>query len=399
MEKELPLLQVQLFGKDEITYNHAPILLSKGSITRGMKLLLILLHSGKKGVARNTLLDDLFGKEELLDASNSLRVILHRLKKMLSDAGLPEYEYIISQGGFFYWDCPMEMEIDTEIFKGLLKEEQKEIDINNKINILQRACELYKGDFLQRLSADEWVLMEGYRYKEMYENALKDLCQYLMEKQEYETVLNMVDAACKMYPFDEWQAVKIDCYIAMNRYQDALHEYEVTARMLMEELGIAPSARMMQQFKIMSSRITNRPQIISEIKECLKEENYQSGAFYCTYPGFRDTYRLMRRAMERTGQSIYLLVCTLIDYKGHPLENSEKLDTLSEALYDTLKVSLRRTDTFTKYSQAQFLVLLMGTNEENCQIVMKRIRSRFAEEHKSWNSYLECSVASLYEFG
>lgn len=123
MEKQLPLLRVQLFGREKITYDHMPILLSRGSLTRGMKMLLILMHSGESGVARNKLLEDLFGREELLDASNSLRVILHRLKKMLLDAGLPEYEYIVSKGGFFYWDCPMEMEVDTEVFKQLLKEE------------------------------------------------------------------------------------------------------------------------------------------------------------------------------------------------------------------------------------------------------------------------------------
>lgn len=239
--------------------------------------------------------------------------------------------------------------------------------------------------------------MEGYRYKEMYEEAMKKLCQYLMDQQEYEKVLNLVDPACKMYPFDEWQTVKIDCYIAMNRYQDALKEYEDTAQMLMDELGIAPSERMMQQFKVMSSRLTNRPQIISEIKGVLQEEIHQPGAFYCNYPGFRDTYRLMRRTMERNGQSVYLLVCTLIDYKGHPLGASDKLDTLSDTLFHAIKGSLRRTDTFTKYSQTQFLVMLMGTNEENCQIVIKRIRNRFAGEHKNWNNYLDCSVASLYE--
>lgn len=397
MDNKLPLLRVRMFGKERITYGNEQIIFGRNSITKAMKLLLILLHYGKEGIARNRLLQDLYDREELSNVSNNFRVTLHRLKKMLVDAGLPEYEYIVSKDGYFYWDSPMEIELDTEVFKDKISAAKQSVDAKEKINLLREACQLYNGEFLQKLSGDEWVLMESVRYKNMYTYALEALCSLLMEYREYDEVLKIVEPACEMYPFDEWQSVKIDCYIAMNHYKDALREYESTAKLLIEELGITPSNKMMEQFRIMSEHISSRPQIITEIQGGLQEDNEEKGAFFCTFPGFRDAYRVIRRGMERNGQSVFLMVCTLVDSKGRPLENSDKLDLMSEALYNSIKNSLRRSDSFTRYNPSQYLVMLMGTNKENCQIVIDRVKKNFSKEHKSWSQYLNCTVTSLYD--
>lgn len=397
MDNKLPLLRVRMFVKERITYGNEQIIFGRNSITKAMKLLLILLHYGKEGIARNRLLQDLYDREELSNVSNNFRVTLHRLKKMLVDAGLPEYEYIVSKDGYFYWDSPMEIELDTEVFKDKISAAKQSVDAKEKINLLREACQLYNGEFLQKLSGDEWVLMESVRYKNMYTYALEALCSLLMEYREYDEVLKIVEPACEMYPFDEWQSVKIDCYIAMNHYKDALREYESTAKLLIEELGITPSNKMMEQFRIMSEHISSRPQIITEIQGGLQEDNEEKGAFFCTFPGFRDAYRVIRRGMERNGQSVFLMVCTLVDSKGRPLENSDKLDLMSEALYNSIKNSLRRSDSFTRYNPSQYLVMLMGTNKENCQIVIDRVKKNFSKEHKSWSQYLNCTVTSLYD--
>ena len=42
--------------------------------------------------------------------------------------------------------------------------------------------------------------------------------------------------------------------------------------------------------------------------------------------------------------------------------------------------------------------MLMGTNEENCQIVIDRIIKSFSQEHKAWARYLDCSVSSLFDY-
>ena len=397
MEEKLPVLKVRLFGKEKITYGNNIVLYGRNSVTKGMRLLLILFYYGKKGINRNILLESLYGEENLSDAANNLRVTIHRLKKMLLDAGLPEYDYIYYKGGNYYWNSPMETQVDTELFQNLIYEAKREENRERKMAILTDACNLYHGDFLQRVSDMEWVLAEAVRFKDMYSQALQQLCDMLMEEKKYVQALKMADAACKIYPFDEWQIIKIDCYMGLNRHQDALKEYEAAAKMFVEELGITPSQKMTDRFGAMNRNMGNRPQAISEIRDDLNAEAEEKGALFCSFPGFQDAYRIVKRGMERSGQSVCLLVCSLVDNQGRPMKVSEKLDELSEELYNSIQNSLRRSDAFTKYNRTQFLVMLVGTNRENCQIAIDRIVNQFTKEHKSWKKYIECSISSLLD--
>ena len=284
MKDKLPVLKVRLFGKEKITYGNNIVLYGRNSVTKGMRLLLILFYYGKRGINRNILLESLYGDEDLSDASNNLRVTIHRLKKMLLDAGLPEYDYIYYKGGNYYWDSPMETQVDTDLFQKLIGEAEEENNRERKMAILTEACNLYHGEFLQRVGDMEWVLEEAVRFKSMYTQALHTLCDMLMEEKKYVQALKQADAACRIYPFDEWQIVKIDCYMALNRHQDALKEYEVTAKLFMEELGITPSQKMTERFEVMNKNINSHPQVIAEIKEGLNQEKEEKGALFCSFP-------------------------------------------------------------------------------------------------------------------
>ena len=347
MDNQLPELKVNMLGRFSITYGEQPITFKRNSATKAVKLLQILLHSslvedrGSTGIPRAQLLDDLFGREELANVGNNLRVTVFRLRKMLIEAGLPEYEYIVKEKGVFYWRSPMKVDLDVARFMELVREGEEEVDETRKMNLWEKACRLYKGELLPMQSGEDWVIMNSVRYKEAYQL------------------------------------------------------YDATSKMFFEELGITPSERMMNQFQEMSERMGRKYHAAGEIKEDLKEPEYEDGAFYCSLPSFRDNYRLVRRLIERNGQSAFLMVCSLTDGNGHPMENREKLDVMSMELHRAVKNSLRRGDSFSKYSPSQFLILLVGTNQENCDIIFRRIAARFTQKHGSWNKYLEYYVSSI----
>ena len=89
-------LKVYMLGKFYMVYGEQPIIFKRNSATKVLKLLQILLHySGVRGrISRNQLLEELYGREDVSDAANNLRVTVHRLKKMLADTILPDYDYI-----------------------------------------------------------------------------------------------------------------------------------------------------------------------------------------------------------------------------------------------------------------------------------------------------------------
>lgn len=370
MNEKTAILNVRMLGDFSITYDGRQVSFGKNTTTKAMKLLQILIYYGEQGIAREKLLNALYVREELADAANNLRVTAHRLKKMIIDAGLPEYDYIVIKKGVYRWNAPVPTIVDARKFQELYEEAQNCADIKQKEELLKQVCNMYRGEFLPEISGDEWVLLESVQYKKLYSNALKELCDGLIEKCDYEEALLFCEPACRLYPFDEWQSIKIECFLGMKRYKEAMKEYDDTAKLFFEELGISPSERLMEQFDQMSSQLKHvKPKEIQDIKQRLKEEKGQGGAYYCSLPSFRDSYRLVTRMLE----------------------------LLSEELQNTIQHCLRKGDSFTKYSPSQYLVLLIGTNKENCGLIFDRIRKYFAREHRSWNKYVEFYVSSVAE--
>lgn len=394
MKHKLPVLNINMFGRMRMTYGHKPILFYKNPGTITAKLVAILLFHGIEGIERNNLLEELYGHKKIVDMKNNLRVTIHRLKKALIKAGLPDHDYILVKDGIYYWSSPMETVVDVVRFRELTDQAQDISDPAQKAVLLKEALELYNGEFLQEFSGEDWVLLEAVRFKNRYTDALSQMCEYLKEQGEYEELLKLCEPACQLYPFDEWQSVKMDCYSALGRYQDALKEYEDTAKLFFEELGINPSEAMLNRLSKLSNHMGGRHLTLNEIKGQLKEPDEDgAGAFYCSMPSFRDEYRLMSRVMERSGQSIYLMLCTITDGKGHPQEKEDRLRAMTGPLHNAIKNCLRRCDSFTRCSPGQFLILLMGTNSESCEIACSHIGRQFSREHKSWGNCLSWHVS------
>ena len=170
---------------------------------------------------------------------------------------------------------------------------------------------MYRGEFLPELSGEDWVIINSVAYKKQYSTALSGVWDYLEYVQNYEEMLELSSEAVRIYPFDEWQAMKMEALMGLNRYKEAMDFYEETSRMFFEELGISPSVRTMKLFEEMSAKMTGSYQAAGEIEDRLKEEEEEKGAFYLSLPSFRDSYRLFQRILERNGQSAYLMVIHL----------------------------------------------------------------------------------------
>ena len=375
MKKNLPSLRICMFGKTVITYGNKPIPFGKKSITKVQKLLMIMCYCGVEGIARNKLLEDLYEREGVLDAANNLRVTAHRLEQKILEAGLPKHDYIKVEDGIYRMSSPVELEIDAVIFKENIAQAGQTKDREEKSRLLMAACELYRGEFLEDLSDMEWVLLEGARLKKLYEESMFWLCEYLKEQEAYEEVIRLCKLACKIYPFDEWQACVMECYMAQGRFQDAYREYKDTERLLIEELGVTPSKRMLK--------------LLEALRERMKETESVDGAYYCSLPSFRDEYRFACRIMERSPMDMYLMLCTITNEKGYPQEDAEILGIIAKKLHSVIKQSLRRCDTFTRFSPSQFLILLPGADKDSCTVVNERISKQFRGEYKTYRSSLQ----------
>ena len=83
---------------------------------------------------------------------------------------------------------------------------------------------------------------------------------------------------------------------------------------------------------------------------------------------------------ERAGLSVSVMLCTL-DYHGSGA-TEEKEQVMSKALKAAIQSSIRKGDFYTRYNTRQYIVMLVGINQENCPIVSKRISKAFRKYSK-----------------
>ena len=391
--EQLPLLKVHMMGSFFLEYGDQPISFRKTMATKSMRLLQIFLYNKDNGISRGRLLESTYGREDVADAANSLRVGVHRLKRSLVEAGLPQFEYIYTQKGVYHWTSPMPVEVDAIDIKNKILEAGKETDEKARMDQMIEALELYTGEFLADFGEEEWVQAERAQLKKVYSDALKEVSEYLLKNEEFDELQKLTSVASELYPFDEWQAVQMQALIGLERYKEAMKLYEQTSKHYFEELGVTPSEKLVEQYRYLGSRMGSRHRVIEEVQADLQESpGEKGGAFFCSLAGFRDCYRLVYRMSELNGQMPWLMLCTITDGKGYQAKGGPRLDRMSEKLLEVMKRSLRHSDFFAKYSPSQYVILLQGGSQRGCELVYKRISERFSEEKKGWAKNLKYSA-------
>lgn len=117
------------------------------------------------------------------------------------------------------------------------------------------------------------------------------------------------------------------------------------------------------------------------VQKNLTEKNQNmNGGYLCSYQTFQGIYQLLVRMIERNGQEIILMMCTMIDKYGLPMKEGRKRQELSEYLGEAICKSVRRGDIVGKYGEGRYLVLLAGTIREHCILVQERIDRNFMTE-------------------
>jgi DNA-binding SARP family transcriptional activator len=370
--KEQTPLHVQMLGDFAIHYDGETVLSGYSRNNKAIYLLQYLLTHRGRGINRDTLMEVLYGHEETENPANALKLIVHRLRRLLLSFGLPDQEYVFFKNGKYGWNIDIPCEVDTELFQKILKEaDQKSMSPEQRIDHYKKAISLYGGDFLPSLSTEDWVAPLAVHYQDQCISCIRKACRLLEESDDPATMLQITGHAASIFPYnEEIQLLKIQSLHRTKRYKEALATYEATVEMLYNEFGVSPSEELLSVYREMTTDLQEISASVNDIKEAIKEDTNENGAYYCNFQNFADTYRLIVRSMERSGMSAFLALCTVDPPDGiHALRNA-------------IKDSLRRGDFFSRYSTKQYLMLLMGINQENCDIVFRRIEDRFRSEFR-----------------
>ena len=395
MEKNV--LKVRMLGTFSLEYKGKELVLDRNKASKTTQLFqLLMFHTEDGGISKAAMIDALYGRVEVENKNGSLNNTIFRLRKQLKDIGLPDSKYINIQSGMCCWDGNIEVQVDVNEFRKLIEKEKKEKREEDKLHLWMQAWKIYKGEFLPDMIGEQWVAVENVRCRDEYFRVTEELCRWLKGHERYEDLHKVAHRAAEIYPFDEWQVWEIDSLIGMSRYKEGLEVYKRTTKLMFDELGLSPSAGMLERFKLMGERTSQAAGAIEDIKYRLREKESIEGAYYCTYPSFVDVYHVFGRMMERTGMSVFLMLCTLDFINIETDDENQKY--YSELLRESIQKAVRKGDFYTRYNIQQYLVMLIGITQENCTLVSKRINKEFNKRlTRRKNVSIDYYVASLGE--
>ncbi len=393
------IIQVNMFGGLAITYNGKNVSIGKNRAAKYIQLLELVWLAQDAGIHKEQLTSILYDREEQSSLSNSFNNLIYQMHKQIDKSGLPKHDYIVNRDGVFFTDDEVIIESDVFRFTDNIRKARECQDDSDSIPFYKAAVDEYKAELLPELGTTEWLIIKSVQLQKMYAEGVIALGAFYEEKKDFQSMYQVYKRAAELYPDDEWQIGEIDALIGMESFKEAYAVYDETVRYYTDELGVTPSNELLECYDKMSRQITNTPGKILQIRDGILESrgvvsSGDEGAYDCSFPSFIDAYHILSRNMERSGQSVYMMLLNIVDYEGKMINNASKLETRAKLLQEAISLTLRQGDTYCKYSASQYLLLLVGTNKESCKIVYRRLLNKF-KLLAGPRTELEYSVVSL----
>ena len=373
-------LYVRMFGGFSMICGGKEIVLGRNSAGKFIQLVQLVWLDSETGISKRQLMRSLYENESLSNSSNSFNNLIYQMRKQMVRAGMPDADYVKKKDKVFIPDPEVPIWIDVHEFRECVAIADESNDVGIKLDNYRKAFALYQNELLPELSNEIWVVTESVSLRRMYNRCVVWLGQYYKGIKDYNNMFKVYSKAADIYPDADWQVCQIDALLCMEEYKEAYKLYDKAVRFYTEELGVSPSKELLECYQRMSQKISYEPGKLSQIQDEIQEyKDEELGAYFCSYPSFIDAYHILSRNMIRSGRSIYMMLCTIVDYEGKPIRNTDKLHHRSDDLRAVIGETLRGSDTFCKYTDSQYLILLVGTSIEGCELVARRITKNLKE--------------------
>ena len=389
-------LQVWMLGEFSIA-NETGRVDDGGNRSRKVWLLLAyMIYNRNRSVSQDELVSLLWGDEEgSSNPANALKTMLHRVRSMLNqlepNAG---HTLIVRRDGSYAWNTEIPISFDVEQFDDLCRRAAA-AEGEDRLSLLLQALELYRGDFLSKLSTEPWVVPISAYYHNAYTQSLLEVLPVLESRSQWEQASQLSRAALRVEPYNEtiYQHLMREL-VELGDQKGAVQVYEEMSELLFSNFGVMPADESRAIYREALRTVNNRAIPMGLVQEQLKEQNSAPGALICDYDFFKVLYHAEARAVARSGDAVHIGLLTLVGEDGRELPK-RSLDRAMENLQEQIRINLRRGDIAAQCSVSQYILMLPQANYENSCMVCQRICKAFARQYPHSPAEIRFSVHPL----
>lgn len=377
------VLQCRFMGDPQFYTEGRQLTFLSAISSKAVRLMIMLLYFHRSGVSRSSICENLYENSDA-DFDNSFKALLYRLRRLLSEElGLPAAECLILRGGILRLSDRLTVESDVDEFRDCVNG-LEELGEREKIERRKAAADIYGGELLPSMSGEQWVIYENALLRQQYSDCVSALRAHYEARSDYEAAYACCHKAMRYFPYDEeWAIGSINAHLALGHYRQALAEYEHISSVLFDELGVYPSEHLLESIRRINDVLASPDAMAASMVSTLKNDSgplRAVGAYYVNYPSFYDCYKMLKRVRERDAKNASLVLISVTDKRGVPLEAESEIVPAVSLLRMALCRTLRSSDMVTRFGRYQMLVMLWGTPTDNVDMVMGRIAHYIEKE-------------------
>ncbi|MDR1246167.1 MAG: hypothetical protein LBK57_03965 [Clostridiales Family XIII bacterium] len=374
--------RVSMLGGFELSIGNITVNETLNRSTKMWAFLAYLIIRRDRNVPQSELVDLLWPDGDSSNPINALKTLLYRIRRHLIPVVGEDVKFVVSRRGSYMWNPNIKCTVDIEEFEELCREAET-AEEERLLDIYRQITYLYKGDFLPKLSELIWVVTNSAHYHALYLRAVRKFSDMLVDRELWFELNNLCSKALEIDPFDErLHSLLITSLLKQGNAAAALGHYEAATDFLYKNLGVRPS----ENLRSMYTDIMNQNNLydadtdMDVLLDNLRDAANEPGAFICDPGFFRLAYRLEARRAARNGSSVHiaLLTITSLDNSAPPLR---MLNASMKYLLEAIKAGLRKGDVASRYSGAQYVLMLPTANFEDGQVVVNRILRIFSKHH------------------
>lgn len=378
-------LEVHMFDRLEIISRRG--VLDEDTIRSEMetKLLTYFFCHHKRNISIQELSEVLWTEEQSSNPIGALKNLIYRIRNLIKE----EWgggTLILTGKGAYYLNPEITIKMDVDKFESCCRKAYMSQGIEEKIELYSQAAALYKGRFMPRLSGEYWASSLSTYYHSLYLDTVKELMRLYDKVGDYEAMLVLSSKAMELdYLDEELHCYFIQALLMQNKEKLAMEHYHRALNLLYDNLGIMPSQNMCQIHDQIKSESQESELELKFILNELNQGDNGTGALFCEYRFFKNSYNQEVKKANRYGKKIYVALITLcsnINVKDNSKTYISNMEEGMTILEFVLKNILCKGDMAARYSGNQSIIMFTVRRHESAQKVMEMIQERFDSANK-----------------
>lgn len=349
------MVNISLFDSLEFKKDGEPILESLLNTRKTKQFLSYLILNKDRLVTQKELFELLWSGQEFANPGTALRTLLYRYRTLVTEKRIEELEdSIFSKRNAYQWNNELEVSIDVFDFEAYSAVGLNEVNsVEKREECLKAAIDLYKGTLLKDYEGEHWVVKSAVNYRDMYVNDVYNYVSILKKRGAYEEIEEVVTRAIELVGENDLLNAELNRAKDRGKTNGQNDDYEEM---------VAQAFRMETE--------------VDKLQKNMEAEDFINSALVCDFDTFKDVYRMQRRLLARTGETMYLSMLTL----GYPADvkmDALKHEKLMSLFIDTAKRSLRCGDSLCRYSEDTIALMYPTGSYDDAKKIIERVRRVF----------------------